>query len=347
MPTTILKIEPYARLITMLGDQLIKNETIALIELIKNSYDADASWVKVNFVNFGDDFSLTPSSKIIIEDDGCGMDEEILKKHWANPATPEKLNRKLESPRTQKGRILQGEKGIGRFAVFKLGKSIKIISRRQMQVDGKFIPQGEEQENILIYDFSKYDDDFLCEGGERKDIFLKNLQIELTVQKPEKITSDTNRPPHGTIIEISALKSKWSYSKIEQIQKEVGKLQPIFKLFEHDDYGEFDSQKDFSVRMYINGVSTPIQNAYKDKLINCLRNKAVFKIEGGKFSAINNEFSFMLNGEKRTIDFANQELIGLKEFQINFPEGYKHQTSCGDFQYEFYIFDLKAKNSSP
>ena len=42
-----LKIRPYARLLTMLGDQLIKNELIALVELIKNSYDADASWVKM------------------------------------------------------------------------------------------------------------------------------------------------------------------------------------------------------------------------------------------------------------------------------------------------------------
>ncbi len=81
MSSTTLTIEPYARLITMLGDQLIKNETIALIELIKNSYEADAASVKVSFLDFGDDFSLTPLSRIGIEDDGCGMDEEILRKH--------------------------------------------------------------------------------------------------------------------------------------------------------------------------------------------------------------------------------------------------------------------------
>ena len=50
-----LKIRPYARLLTMLGEQLIKNEQIALAELIKNSYDADAEWVKVRFVDFGFD----------------------------------------------------------------------------------------------------------------------------------------------------------------------------------------------------------------------------------------------------------------------------------------------------
>ena len=65
-----LKIRPYARLLTMLGDQLIKNERIALIELIKNSYDADSPWVKVSFKGFGADFEVTPKSEIVIEDAG-------------------------------------------------------------------------------------------------------------------------------------------------------------------------------------------------------------------------------------------------------------------------------------
>lgn len=145
-----LKIRPYARLLTMLGDQLIKNELIALVELIKNSYDADASWVKVSFIDFGPDYELTPTSKIRIEDDGCGMNADILRKHWLNPATPDKLKRKAKNPKTQKGRILQGEKGIGRFAIFKLGKKITITTRRQQQnSEGKFIESGENIENIV------------------------------------------------------------------------------------------------------------------------------------------------------------------------------------------------------
>jgi HSP90 family molecular chaperone len=52
MENKTFKIRPYARLLTMLGEQLIKNEQIALAELIKNAYDADADWVKVNFIDF-------------------------------------------------------------------------------------------------------------------------------------------------------------------------------------------------------------------------------------------------------------------------------------------------------
>ena len=80
----LLKFRPYARLLTMLGDQLIKDERIALVELIKNSYDADASWVKVTFSKFGDLFEVTPSSVITIEDDGTGMKRDVLENHWVS-----------------------------------------------------------------------------------------------------------------------------------------------------------------------------------------------------------------------------------------------------------------------
>jgi HSP90 family molecular chaperone len=85
-----LHFKPHARLLTMLGDQLIKNERIALIEVIKNSYDADASWVKVTFEGFGSNFKAKPKSKIIIEDDGTGMTKAVLEQHWISPATPVK-----------------------------------------------------------------------------------------------------------------------------------------------------------------------------------------------------------------------------------------------------------------
>jgi hypothetical protein len=99
-----LKFRPYARLLTMLGDQLIKNERIALVEVIKNSYDADASWVKVIFENFTPSFVATSTSKIIIEDDGAGMTPEVIEKHWVNPATPLKWVGKHERPTTDGGR---------------------------------------------------------------------------------------------------------------------------------------------------------------------------------------------------------------------------------------------------
>src|ERR1700693_765412 len=116
-----LHFKPHARLLTMLGDQLIKNERVALIEIIKNSYDADASWVKVTFEGFGPGYKILPKSKIIVEDDGIGMTKKVLQEHWISPATPVKKLAKSQNDTTAKGRKIQGEKGIGRFAILKLG----------------------------------------------------------------------------------------------------------------------------------------------------------------------------------------------------------------------------------
>ena len=105
--TQSYQIKPYARLLTMLGYQLISNARVALVVLVKNSYDADASWVKISFNGFreiplGDgkfEIEKTNSSSITIEDDGCGMTMDTIKKHWLNPATPEKKNRKKDAAR--------------------------------------------------------------------------------------------------------------------------------------------------------------------------------------------------------------------------------------------------------
>ena len=112
-----LPIRPYARLLTMLGDQLIRNERTALVELIKNSYDADADWVRVSFEVFNDDMSANEKSIIKIQDNGCGMSPEDIRTAWMNPATPRKYLKKqhAKNKTPKKKRIIQGEKGIGRF----------------------------------------------------------------------------------------------------------------------------------------------------------------------------------------------------------------------------------------
>lgn len=343
-----LRIRPYARLLTMLGDQLIKNELIALIELIKNSYDADASWVKVSFIDFGPDYELTPTSRIRIEDDGCGMSADILRKHWLNPATPDKLKRKVENPKTQKGRILQGEKGIGRFAIFKLGKRITITTRRQQQnSEGKFIKAGENIENILTYDFSRYDNDFLSEEGEEKDLFLEELTVDLLQRVPEVIveqelvlgTTRRKRKPFGTIIEISDLKTKWSEDRVRRIQQDIGKLQPIFSK---------KDTADFSVWIYKDNVLHESNGVYQTKLDNCLENKSVFKITNGRFSCGPNTITFDINEKHEELSFRDPEIRGLTQFKyFKELEEKGESVECGSFQFEFYIFDLDVDSENP
>lgn len=339
----VLKIRPYARLITMLGDQLIKNERIALVELIKNAYDADAEWVKVSFLNFNDDFTVNSDSKIIIEDDGNGMNEQIIEKHWLNPATPEKKKRKKIKETTDKGRILQGEKGIGRFAIFKLGKKIRICTRRQIWDVEKqtFIEEGENIENVIEYDFSAYDDEFLQKDGEDKELYIDDLQVVFRKRTPIDIIEKDielggmkrKRKSHGTIIEISNLKTNWTENRVSQIQREIGKLQPIFSEEQKDD---------FRVWIYKDGKVHRSNELYREKLLNCLNNKAVFKITNGHYSETEKSFSFELNGKLKELNFA--DFAGIEVFKKYFKDT-NYITECGDFEFQFYIFDFKAKDT--
>lgn len=343
-----LKIRPYARLLTMLGDQLIKNELIALVELIKNSYDADASWVKVSFIDFTADYSLTPTSKIIIEDDGCGMNADILRKHWLNPATPDKLKRKVDNPKTQKGRILQGEKGIGRFAIFKLGKKITITTRRQQQDSkGKFVESGENVENVLIYDFSKYDNDFLQENGEEKDLFLEHLTVDLAQRVPTAIiekevvfgATRKQRKPFGTIIEITDLKTKWTANRVDRIQQDIGKLQPIFSE---------EDTADFSVWIYKDDILHESHDGYKKLLNHCLKNMSVLKITNGHYICGKNTIAFLMNEQPIELSFQDPDIRGLSQFKrFKELEEKGEQVECGSFNFEFYIFDLNADSENP
>ena len=119
-----------ARLINQLGEQLIKNESIALLELIKNSYDADASECSVKMFSP----ETAKNGEIVIKDDGEGMDYDLLSNVWLDIGTSykEDLSKNKKSFRSSRhGRIRLGEKGIGRLGAHRLGREIEIITRKK------------------------------------------------------------------------------------------------------------------------------------------------------------------------------------------------------------------------
>jgi histidine kinase len=110
--------EPTGRLIMSIGKDLIKDLPAAIVELVKNSYDADASYVKITYLKNENEL------KIVVEDDGHGMSQDIVLNAWMVPSTDYKLKKK-NSP---KGRVYQGRKGIGRYAVSLLGNKLELIT---------------------------------------------------------------------------------------------------------------------------------------------------------------------------------------------------------------------------
>lgn len=345
-----LKIKPYARLLTMLGEQLIKNERIALIELIKNSYDADADWVKITFEGFGENYKIEKNSKIIIEDNGHGMTEHLIKTHWLNPATPEKKKRKKTKDTTTKGRIIQGEKGIGRFAILKLGRKIDIVS--------KTIEDTEE--HVVTYDFTRYDDEFLTENGDEKDLFIDDLSVGLVNRTPELFIPSTvtlgsrkkERKNHGTLIEISNLKGSWTEKKIESVYLDLTKLESIFTK---NSAINFDAGKNFpdvslpsfEVYIYRDFEHQNFKADYLEKLNILLEDRAVIKVEEGYFDADEMEYSFKLDNVKTKINLGDSIIPMTKSMRTRYGEGWsqlrKRKLECGSFHFGFYIFDFSSK----
>jgi signal transduction histidine kinase len=340
--TKELSFTPYARLLTMLGDQLIKNERIALVEIIKNAYDADASWVKVTFSGFGDSFELTASSRILIEDDGTGMTRDVLEEDWVSPATPIKKLSKQINDTTAKGRKIQGEKGIGRFAILKLGKNVSITTR----------PELSNSEYILKFDFSPYDDDFLTENGNPKDLFLKDLHIDLLIpDKPTEICPmditlgqrKLRRAPHGTKIEISSLRGGWSPQKVRDVYDDLIRLQSIFDESDNKRDGKVRADE-FEVLIYKDDHYQAYSDQYLEKLKNLIADNSVMRIEKGRYNETSKEFQFFLNGKKRTLNLTDPEITGLKIFRDYFGKDgeilVNRGTQCGSFSFGFYVFDF-------
>lgn len=108
-----------SRHIGQLGRELVTDFVTALVELVKNSYDADAGSVQIKIEN-----ANTPYSRIIVTDTGVGMTQEEFEKKWMVIGT----SNKVSEPYTPNGRKRTGKKGIGRFSVERLAERATIYS---------------------------------------------------------------------------------------------------------------------------------------------------------------------------------------------------------------------------
>jgi signal transduction histidine kinase len=341
-----LRFKPHARLLTMLGDQLIKNERIALVEIIKNAYDADASWVKVTFEGFGCNYEVQPKSKIIIEDDGTGMTRKVLEEDWLSPATPIKKLAKAEKDSTPKGRRLQGEKGIGRFAILKLGRTVSIITR----------PEKAQQEFTLNLDLSHYDDDFLSKDGVSKNFLLEDIDLSLSVAdkaayiKAEEVDLGARvgrRNPHGTRIEVSNLRGSWTKSRVDHVYADLIRLQSIFAIITKtptDNKKDQEEPPDFEVLIYKDSKFENYSTAYLEELRALIENNAVLRITEGRYDEPRKTFKFQLDGKPLILPLSDPDITAITLFREAFGDGSEvlqnRGTKCGPFSFGFYIFDF-------
>lgn len=146
-----LKLKIDAHVIQQLGAELISGPEIALLELIKNSHDADASFcyieVDTNHIEVIDHIEvingkevktpITYKGKISIRDDGHGMDRDRINKSWLTVSYSEKKEAKKNNTVTKKfARALTGDKGLGRLGSMQLGTICRISTQSKPESDG-------------------------------------------------------------------------------------------------------------------------------------------------------------------------------------------------------------------
>jgi anti-sigma regulatory factor (Ser/Thr protein kinase) len=196
------KFKPRARLLLQLGDQLIKNESIALIELVKNSYDADANTVDI-YMESPDD---RKKGLIIIHDDGFGMDLGTVLNVWLEPGSDFKSQQFKKRRLTPKYKRLPiGEKGIGRFGAHKLGYNIELSTKK--------VGSKEVYVSIDWRDFERH-------------IYLEDVPIRV-LERDEPLVFKSGKS--GTEIVISDLRSTWDRGTAREIQRAIQALVSPFE----------------------------------------------------------------------------------------------------------------------
>jgi len=301
--------KPKARLILQLGDRLIANEKIAISEIIKNSYDADARKVTVIM----NDINNKEKAEIIILDNGKGMNLDIIENVWMEPGTnyKEKILKNNQNTNSTITRLPIGEKGIGRFGVHKLGNKIELISK-----------QKNEQEVKLFIDWTKFD----------SDKYLEDEKIEI-IEKESNDGCFFNQNETGTYIRISNLRKEWKKIDFRTFYRNAISL-----------VSPFSSKDDFIVEIKSN---LNWEHGLID--LETIKKYALwyFKIstKNGKIDKFTYEFrpyKYMEKIEKRIITESDSYISNDDNIKRKVEKKYEEidNNGFGNIELEGYIFDF-------
>lgn len=209
-----------ARAMLTWGRDSIKDHTTAVLELVKNSYDAGATIVEVSVLAAAEN---PGERRIKISDDGLGMTAGDLEHKWLRIGFSEKLTHK----KARFGRRKTGEKGIGRVSADRLGSHLNLKSQSRNSAS-----------TGLIVDWDKF-----AEGGKAiSEIpipFLESPTFHIvrpsSFDRKEKVFRDAPDPqPNsksctGTELTITGLRHLWTPDDIDDLRHELALLTPPFK----------------------------------------------------------------------------------------------------------------------
>ena len=146
-----LRFDIDAAVVFRLGEELITDVVQALVELVKNSYDADATWVKVSIDtqehNKRGRHYGSAKGTIVVQDNGFGMDQHAIKHGWLSIANSPKRGDKAAGRTTPLGRTPIGDKGLGRLGTQRLANNVEMITQSKEE------PATEQYVGFSWYDF--------------------------------------------------------------------------------------------------------------------------------------------------------------------------------------------------
>lgn len=214
-----------ARTAKLIGMENFTNAEGAIVELVKNAYDADAE-ICVVVVDIK---KTREESRLFIIDNGIGMTKDIIFRHWMTIGTDDKL---VNAETENKGRIKSGAKGIGRFALNRLGKKTEMIT---------FSKEVENKGYIWSVDWSKFDYAEVlseitakieeCQYYEVNEKFREFGLYKLPIVKELNFSNF-----QGTVLCISDLKDSWTEEGLNNLLTNLETLIPkhihsIFSLY--------------------------------------------------------------------------------------------------------------------
>lgn len=222
-PTKLQKLEPAAfsvssRVALQLGRESISGSITAIVELVKNSYDADAESVHIRFANAG-----TKNCFLVIEDNGNGMDENDLRNNWLVIGTANKTKYRT----TKKQRVVTGEKGLGRLG----------LDRLSLWTEVESIKEGSNEGIRLDINWELYESE-----DQRLETVMHNL-YRLPSLSADPITDQPISYPKGTRLILRGLKDDWNEVAITELRNELALL-----------ISPFQASNDFAINIDTNGV---------------------------------------------------------------------------------------------
>ena len=303
---TNLHFKTNVQIKSIIGKDLINDDNIAVLELVKNSFDADAKKVEISFCNLkrNDDKEDTKpfseyASKIIICDDGIGMDLDDIKDKWLNIAYSDKkvLTRQFN-------RMMAGAKGVGRFSCDRLGQFLRLYAKKE---GSPCI--------VLNIDWRKFEI-----NDREKEIQSIDLDYE-TVSKDYLEKKGFSKFEHGVILEIIKLRSNWvsfdhdhkvwETNKLSDLKKYLEKLINPNQAFEKNDFGIYILAEEF--------LAENAQKNPKDHFIGKVENTIFQKLD---FKATSIECESIKDGKQTltTLKDKGETIFWIKELSDYYPE---------------------------